>query len=681
MSRNRLAEETSPYLLQHADNPVDWWPWGQPALAAAAAADRPILLSVGYAACHWCHVMAHESFENPEIAATMNRLFINIKVDREERPDLDQIYQQALALLGEQGGWPLTMFLTPSGQPFWGGTYFPPVSRWGRPGFPDVLRAIADTWANEPAKVTTNVDALKEALGQLNAAQPGGPLPAEIRERIAATLLREVDATWGGVGGAPKFPQPYVLENLWRAWRRTGRPGFVDAHDLTLTQMCQGGIYDHLGGGFARYATDPQWLVPHFEKMLYDNAQLIDQLTVRALETGNPLYEARLRETVDWVLGEMVAEGGGFAASLDADSEGEEGRFYVWTEEAVKEAIGDEALFRLFSRHYEVTAGGNWEDKVILNRRHMRTLGDPETEASLADARARLLRVRADRVRPGWDDKILTDWNCLMIYTLAWAGLAYGESSWVDAATRAYGFIQTHMRPGGRLHHSARRGRVQHPGTLDDHAGMVRAGIALFAATGDSRYLREARDMAETAIDLFAAPQGGFYTTARDTDDLVVRPYGATDNAVPSGNGVIATAFADLFLLTGEARWRDLAESTIAAFSGGIERNFFPLMTLINAADRLETGLQVTVIGERDDPAARDLARMAITAMGHDRLLVWVDDGAGLPQGHPAAGKGLIDGRPAAYVCQSMSCRPPVGDPEMLRQEIADARPHHDPVS
>src|SRR5690349_12880772 len=368
---NRLSEATSPYLLQHKDNPVDWWAWGEEALAEAKRTNRPILLSVGYAACHWCHVMAHESFEHPEIAALMNKLFVNIKVDREERPDLDQIYQQALALLGQQGGWPLTMFLTPEGRPFWGGTYFPSTSRWGRPGFADVLTTLAETYAQEPDKVQKNVDGLREAMAKLAAPQAGGAISMAITDRIAERLLEEVDLRQGGIGSAPKFPQVPLFHLFWRAFKRTKDERFKEAVAITLTRMSQGGIYDHLGGGFARYSVDANWLVPHFEKMLYDNAELIGLLTLVWQETRDPLYATRVREIAGWLEREMLAapnDAGdcAFAASLDADSEGEEGKFYVWTEAEIDEVLGSESAF--FKQQYDVSADGNWEGHTILNR-------------------------------------------------------------------------------------------------------------------------------------------------------------------------------------------------------------------------------------------------------------------------------------------------------------------------
>ena len=408
LSANRLGESTSPYLHQHRTNPVHWQVWDPETLATAQALDRPILLSIGYAACHWCHVMAHESFENEAVADLMNEHFVNIKVDREERPDVDAIYQSALALLGQQGGWPLTMFLTPKGEPFWGGTYFPPAERWGRPGFPDVLKTISQIYRTERGKVASNVTAIKDALASMSKPKPGGTISMELTDRIARHLLQEVDQRHGGIGGAPKFPQEPSFELLWRGWKRTADPDMRDAVLLTLTRMAQGGIYDHLGGGFARYSVDAEWLVPHFEKMLYDNAQLVEQYALIWQETRSPLYEARIRETVSWALREMRAGPGpsghrGFASSLDADSEHEEGKFYVWSEAEIDAALGRDAA--LFKRIYDVHPEGNWEHKTILNRTAHPDLMDEFGEGALAKARTKLLALRAGRVRPGFDDK------------------------------------------------------------------------------------------------------------------------------------------------------------------------------------------------------------------------------------------------------------------------------------
>ena len=496
MAENRLGEETSPYLLQHKDNPVHWQAWNAETLAAARAADKPILLSIGYAACHWCHVMAHESFENPGIAVQMNDNFVPIKIDREERPDLDAIYQNALALMGEQGGWPLTMFLTPEGEPFWGGTYFPPEPRWGRPGFPQVLAALAKAYRGDRDTIFKNVEALREGLQKLGRPERGdGTAPeisAELLDRIAERLLREVDPLNGGIGTAPKFPQCGIFELLWRAWKRTGREPYREAVLRTLTTISQGGIYDHLGGGYARYATDAHWLVPHFEKMLYDNAELVSLLTLVWEETRDPLYAQRVAETVGWLEREMINNDGAFVSSLDADSEHEEGKIYVWSEPEIDAVLGDEAT--LFKRFYDVDAGGNWEGKTILNRLAHPALADMETEAALARCRDKLLAARAPRVRPGLDDKVLADWNGLMIAALAAAGSSFERADWVAFAERAFAFITLRMTgPDGRLHHSWCAGAARHPASVDDYANLCRAALALYEATSNAAYLGRAR--------------------------------------------------------------------------------------------------------------------------------------------------------------------------------------------
>ncbi len=678
-AQNRLAEETSPYLLQHKDNPVHWHPWGETALAEAKRTDRPILLSVGYAACHWCHVMAHESFEDPQIAALMNELFVNIKVDREERPDLDTIYQHALALLGEQGGWPLTMFLTPDAEPFWGGTYFPPETRYGRPGFPDVLRSLAAAYANDRQSVDKNVGAIQEALNKLSRPQQGQGISMALADQIAERLVREFDPFNGGVGHAPKFPQSAILKQVWRAWRRTGAEPFRRAVDLTLTRMCQGGIYDHLGGGFARYSVDERWLVPHFEKMLYDNAQLIDVLTWAWQDTGNALYERRVRETVAWLMREMIAEEspggaptGAFASTLDADSEGEEGKFYVWTEAEIDALLGAESPG--FKAAYDVTPEGNWEAKTILNRSHAPALGSDEEEAELGRLRDKLLDARAARVRPGWDDKVLADWNGLMIATLARAAEVFGEPAWLGAAETAFRFVTERMTDRGRLRHSWRHGELKHPATLDDYANMCEAALALHQATGLFSYVQQALSWLETLERHYADPAAaGYFFTADDTEGLIVRTKSAADNAVPAGNGTMAGVLARLFHLTGDAAYRERAEALVAAFSGEIQRNFFPLSTLINSNELLQNALQVVVVGER----AADGVQALLTALRGqslpDLVLQVVADERALPAGHPAAGKAQVDGKATAYVCRGTTCSLPITDPAELAGALSGA--------
>jgi uncharacterized protein YyaL (SSP411 family) len=674
MESNRLGEETSPYLLQHKDNPVHWQPWGDAMLAAAKSADKPILLSIGYAACHWCHVMAHESFENPDIAERMNALFVNVKVDREERPDLDQIYQHALALMGEQGGWPLTMFLTPEGEPFWGGTYFPPDSRWGRPGFPQVLEAMSNAYSRDRDKVTKNVVVLREALQRLGRPERGGPIPSEQLDRIAERLLREVDQLHGGIGTAPKFPQTGILELLWRAWKRSGQAPYRNAVVKALDAMCQGGIYDHLGGGFSRYSTDARWLVPHFEKMLYDNAELVDLLTLVWQETKSPLYRQRIEETLDWVGREMLTREGGFASSLDADSEHEEGKFYVWSEAEIDAVLGERAA--LFKRFYDVEAQGNWEGHSILNRLNTPALADVETERELAQCRALLLQARGGRVRPGLDDKVLADWNGLMIAAMANAGIVFERPAWIGTARAAFEFISVHMTgPDGRLLHSWRGGRARHPASVDDYANLCRAALVLHEATGDGDCLTQARNWVRILDEHYWDPaDGGYLFAASDTEGLVARPKTAADSAIPAGNGTLVGVLPRLGLLTGEDAYRLRAEATVAAFSGEMGRNFFPLATLLNNVELLAKPLQIVLVGESGTAPFDALRRAVYDVSLPNRVVISVSPGGSLPSSHPASGKGLVDGKPAAYVCEGPVCSLPITDPQALLETLARIR-------
>ena len=688
MLQNRLAGETSPYLLQHRHNPVAWQPWSEAAFDQARGANKPILLSVGYAACHWCHVMAHECFESPEIAALMNELFVNIKVDREERPDLDTIYQTALALLGQQGGWPLTMFLTPDGEPFWGGTYFPPTARFGRPGFPDVLRSVDRAYRDKPESVAKNVTALKDALAKLSQNQPGTVISRATIDQVAQKLVREVDPFHGGLGGAPKFPQPTILKLLWQAWKRTRQEPYRNAVELTLSHMCQGGIYDHLGGGFARYSVDERWLVPHFEKMLYDNAQMIDLLTWAWQDSKTPLYQQRMRETVSWTLREMraatepvptgsdpgalpeEARCGAFASTLDADSEGEEGRFYVWSAAEISRLLGDDSA--VFSKVYDVTPGGNWEGKTILNRSADVALDDPDVEATLAEQRALLFAARAKRIWPGWDDKVLADWNGLMIAALARAAPVFGEPDWLAAAERAFAFIAETLCVDGRLHHSWRHGVLKHPATLDDYAQMCDAALALHQATGRADYLAQAEAWLETVERHYADPAGGgYFLTADDTKQLIVRTRTAHDNATPAGNGTLAGVLARLYYLTGKDGYRTRAEAVVSAFSGELSRYFSSFASLINASELLQGAVQLVVIGANDDPATRALARAAYDPSLPMLVLQRIAPEESLPEGHPAAGKGMKDGRPTAYVCRGATCSLPISSADELSRALA----------
>jgi hypothetical protein len=660
---NQLAGETSPYLIQHKDNPVHWRPWGPKALAEARHAGKPILLSVGYAACHWCHVMAHESFENEAIAGVMNELFVSIKVDREERPDIDQIYQAALALLGQPGGWPLTMFLTPEGEPFWGGTYFPPEARWGRPGFPEILRAVHAAFKDAPAKVDNNRKALTAALREL--ARKGDPraLDMDLVEGAARALLGAVDLAQGGFGQAPKFPQVPGFEALWRAWLRTGEEAFRVASTITADRICQGGIYDHLGGGFARYSVDDRWLVPHFEKMLYDNALIVGWLTELWRETRSALYAQRIAETIGWALREMRVDGA-FTSSLDADSEGEEGRFYVWTETGIDRLLGPDAP--LFKRHYDVSRDGNWEGKVILNRGRSAP-ADERTERELARMRAELLMARGARVRPGWDDKVLADWNGMMIAALAEAGLAFAEPVWVEAAEEAFAFVLARMADAdGRLHHSYRKGARTAIAVLDDYAHMARAALRLHEVTGRADYLGHAEAWVATAVRRFADPAGAYFFTADDAEALITRSKSALDSPCPSGNGVMAENHARLWHLTGDDEHRARGQATLAAFGGEARENVHGLSTLFNAAETLLRAVQVVIVGRRGEAATDALLRAVAGVSLPSRVLQVIAPDAALPAAHPAHGKGQAEGRATAYVCVGQTCsRPVTGAPDL----------------
>lgn len=654
--RNALAHETSPYLLQHAANPVDWYPWGPEALAKAKAEGKPILLSIGYAACHWCHVMAHESFENEAIAAQMNRDFINIKVDREERPDIDQIYMAALHALGQQGGWPLTMFLTPEGEPFWGGTYFPPESRWGRPGFPEVLGSIAATWREAPERVTASQTALRTRLEKppKDRAQIGlGFLDAASNQ-----LANIIDPVLGGPHGAPKFPNPSLLDLLWRSSTRTGDDMARDLVILTLQRMAEGGIYDHLGGGFSRYSVDDRWLVPHFEKMLYDNAQLLDLLARAHAATGKALFQQRIEETIDWLTREMLLPEGAFASSLDADSEGEEGKFYVWTKREIIEVLGPECDH--FLETYDVTDGGNWEGHTILNR--SRGLDDQNSvnPSAFADERTKLLEARAARIRPGLDDKILADWNGLLIDSLARLSAQYRRPDWLDFAIGAFDFVTATMTREGRLAHSYRQGQMVFPGVATDYSAMINAALSLYEATGESRYLAAATTWAEAFhAHHWDAETSAYFAAADDSPGLILRMKSTSDEATPSANGAMARALIRLWILTGDDRYRREAEIILTSLSGEMAANIYATASLLSALDSALEPIQCVVIAA-STAAAGELIAAVHTAADPRTVIQFVSASASLPDSHPAHGKTPIDGKPTLYVCRGMTCSLPV---------------------
>jgi uncharacterized protein YyaL (SSP411 family) len=662
---NRLADATSPYLLQHKDNPVHWQQWGSAALAEARDRDVPILLSIGYAACHWCHVMAHESFENEAIAARMNAGFVNVKVDREERPDIDAIYMQALALLGQQGGWPLTMFLTPEGEPFWGGTYFPPEPRYGRAGLPQVLEQIARLWRHERHKIEGNRAALADALKRLSR-PAGGDLPEpELARTVAASLADELDPAHGGLRGAPKFPQAPVVELIWQTALMTGDRGLRRKVLHTLGRMCQGGIYDHLGGGLARYSVDERWLVPHFEKMLYDNAQLLRLLAGAWAASGDGLFRARAMETVDWLRREMMV-GDAFASSLDADSEGEEGRFYVWSEAEIDRLLGSDA--GLFKPAYGVEPGGNWEGRSVLNRLHEPGLAAPDLEAVLARCRATLLAARERRSRPGRDDKVLADWNGLTIAALAEASPRLGRPDWLVLAQRAFAWVVEHLGQGDRLHHSWRDGRRLPQAFLDDYAAMSLAAIGLYERTGHAPYLDQAGRWLDVLEAAYADPAGGYFTTSGDADDLVVRVKAGQDGPVPSGNALALQALARLAVLTGDPGLERRALGILRAFAGEIRRLPSAFAGLLAGAALLAEPVQLVIVGE---PGRAGLLAAAAALPVANLILSPMADTAGLGPEHPAAGKPMVDARATAYICLGRTCQAPVTEPEALRRALA----------
>ncbi len=679
MTKNILADSTSPYLIQHKDNPVHWQVWGPEALTLAQQQNKPILLSIGYAACHWCHVMAHESFEDAETAALMNELFVNIKVDREERPDIDTIYMSALHMLGQQGGWPLTMFLTPAGEPFWGGTYFPKEPRYGMPSFKQVLEQIHQAYRTSPANVQKNTEALKKGLLDLSQAETQGQLTPQLLDIAAEKLVTMMDMAHGGLKGAPKFPQTALLELLWRAYLRGGNETYRAAVEIALTNMCQGGIYDHLGGGWARYSVDERWLVPHFEKMLYDNALLISLLTQVWRLNHTPLYAERIAETIDWLAREMITSEGGFAASLDADSEGEEGRFYVWTKEQIESVLAPDVA-ALFCATYDVSVEGNWEGNTILNRLTSSRPGADDREDGLAAARAILLEKRSERVRPGWDDKMLADWNGLMIRALTSAAQAFDRPDWLDLAQSGFRSVCAHMADEqdgeARLYHSCRLGRAQHAATADDYANMALAALSLYEATRQSDYLEKAQAWTETLnAHYWAGDAGGYFLTADDAEALIVRTRTPDDDATPNANGTMVEVLARLGHSTGTSSYFVRADTILHAFGGAVQRNFFQLGTLLNNFEYLTRATQIVIFGNPEKDDTKRLLRSVYGVSLPNQLLISVPPGTTLDDSHPAAGKGMIDGKATAYVCIGQTCSLPCTDPDALRGSLTSQSP------
>jgi uncharacterized protein YyaL (SSP411 family) len=650
---NRLAQETSPYLLQHRDNPVDWYPWGSEALARAREEERPILLSVGYSACHWCHVMERESFEDAETAAYMNEHFVNVKVDREERPDVDAIYMEAVQAISGHGGWPMTVFLDPDGVPFYGGTYFPPDEGRGMPSFRMVMEAVIHAFETQREEIRERAPGTRARLGAIGEIEPRGDLPGMPQlDEAVQRLLGAVDRRNGGFGGAPKFPPASSLELLLAR-------GETEVVELTLDAMLAGGIYDQLGGGFSRYSVDAVWLVPHFEKMLYDNGLLARAYLHGWQQLGHERYRRACEETLDWMLREMRGPEGGFYSALDADSEGEEGRFYVWSADEIREVLGGAAGPVI--DYYGVSEQGNFEGSNVL---HIAGGADAPAPERLAEARQALLEARAQRVRPGLDDKRLTSWNALAIAALADAGAVLGRDDYLEAARTAAEFVLDQLRdPEGNLLRTYKDGRAHLNAYLEDHAFLLEALLTLYESSFEIRWFREALALAETTIERFGDPErGGFYSTSTDHEDLIARRKEVGDHPIPSGNSSAAMGLLRLAALTGEHRYEEAAEGVFALFAKPAVEHPDAFAHLLRALDfHLSPTREVALVGD-------ELSELsAIVREQHRPHIVLAGGPEGTEQPPLMSGRTTVEGQPAAYVCENFACQLPVTGTEELR--------------
>jgi hypothetical protein len=675
---NRLTNETSPYLLQHKDNPVDWYPWSEAAFARAKAEDKPVFLSIGYSSCHWCHVMERESFEDEGIASLMNELFVNIKVDREERPEIDSIYMNAVQTMTGHGGWPMSMFLTPAGEPFYAGTYYPPDDRNGMPGFPRVLRAIADAYRNRKEEVhATTQQIVQHLTAQSESSASAEPLTRDIFEGAYRTLAPGFDAQEGGFGRAPKFPQPMTYEFLLRYWRSAGDRRALQMVELTLQKMARGGMYDQVGGGFHRYATDARWLVPHFEKMLYDNA-LLAQLYLHAWQaTKNDDYGRTVRETLAYVEREMLDPAGGFYSAQDADSEGEEGKFFVWTPAEIDAVLGPE-LGRIVRAYYAVTDEGNFDGRnIVCIPRDGDTIASElglsleRLHEALDEARPRLLEARERRVPPARDDKVITSWNALMLRGFAEGGAALDEPRYIDIARRNAEFLLDQLTRDGRLLRTWKSGEAKLNGYLEDYAFLIDALLALYESTFERRWLDEAVSLAGGMIELFwEADKGVFYDTGSDHERLIVRPRDAFDNATPSGGSAAALALLRLAVFTGDAEYQRIAVASLRSVRDYMARAPTGFANWLCALDfYLATPKEIVVIGPRDDPATRTLLRTVYERYLPNRAIAGFDS-HDEPYSPLLEGRETLNGRPTAYVCEHYTCQLPVTDPADLSRQI-----------
>jgi uncharacterized protein YyaL (SSP411 family) len=674
---NRLANESSPYLLQHKDNPVDWYPWGEEAIQKAQREQKPIFLSIGYSACHWCHVMEHESFENEKIAGVLNENFVSIKVDREERPDLDQIYMNAVQMLTGHGGWPMSVFLTPDLKPFYGGTYWPPQSTRGMPGFDQILAAVTDAWKHRREHAVDAAEQLTKELQKVGGFTAGtaDALTSDLIDRAVSHLRRSFDNAYGGFGQAPKFPHPMDLQLLLRASKRSGQPGLIDMVRLTLDRMAAGGIYDHLGGGFARYSVDARWLVPHFEKMLYDNALLAGAYLDAYLVTGEASYARVVRETLNYVLRDMTDAAGGFYSTEDADSEGHEGLFYTWTPDEIEAVLGEERG-ATFGRVYDVSDMGNFEGRNILNL--PKTLEQcaailnrepDELAAELADSRQKLFAARDKRVRPGRDDKVIVAWNGLMIDALARAGAVLNEPAYVAAADKAATFIISRLRlSDGRLLHTWRAGNAKLNAYLDDYASLANALFSVYEANFDERHVDTAVELMDIVSEKFSDPKGGaFFYTADDHEQLIARTKELTDSSTPSGNALAATALLRLGALVGRRDYLDAAEKTLTAAVPILERAPTSAGQMLIALDRyLGPAHELVLVGDLSRADAKEALAAAHRRYLPRSVLAARDSKPAASEGQQStklgplfAGKSSPSGQPVLYVCQNFACQEP----------------------
>jgi len=677
---NRLAGETSPYLLQHAHNPVDWFPWGDEAFSQARREDKPILLSVGYSACHWCHVMERESFENPEIAGAMNRLFVNVKVDREERPDVDAIYMAAVQALTGHGGWPMTVFLTPDGSPFYGGTYFPPDDRHGIPAFPRLMQAVADAYRHRRSDVEQGAAQLRriyDVAGQ--AMRPSGTLETPLFEAAYRDLAQRYDPRHGGFGGAPKFPQTMALDFLLRYWRRTGTAHALEIAASSFRAMAQGGIYDQVGGGFARYAVDAQWLVPHFEKMLYDNALLLRLGAHLWQATQDPEVRRVVEETVAWVGREMTSPAGGFYASLDADSEGEEGRFYLWSEDELHDVLGAERAARAIA-YYGVTKTGNFEgrnilyvpaDAAVVAARERVSL--EELREELTSIREALYAVRAQRVWPGRDEKILAGWNALMLRALADVARVMEHDQARELATASAEFLFHELVRGDRTFRVHKDGMTRINGMLEDHSALGLAALGMYELTFDPQWMRRAVALAHAAVEWFWDDDANaFFDTARDHETLITRPREITDNAIPSGNSLAVELLLRVAELTADADLRRRAVFVLETLAEPMRQYASAFGHLLGAAELAAFGaVEVAIAGHAESSDFQSLARE--TARHYLPTLVLA--GGLADNGAPAllSGRTPRDGHATAYVCRGYACDEPVREPSALGSQLERA--------